>query len=162
MKNESIGNFIFGTDGKGRDDLIVSDRGRRISELSEAKLEKEYLYMNGGNVFNFTIKTIPALVNNTLKDAGLSLEDVDYFVFHQANLYILEHLRKKIGIKKEKFCVSLKNFGNTVSCTIPMALEVAIREGNVRKGDKVMLVGFGTGLSWAANIMCLEGDYLNV
>jgi 3-oxoacyl-[acyl-carrier-protein] synthase-3 len=85
--------------------------------------------------------------------AGKNLDDIDLFVFHQANQYMLEHLRKKIGIPPEKFCIAMRDCGNTVSSTIPVALKRSEEEGRLREGQLVMLVGFGVGYSWGANLV---------
>jgi len=109
--------------------------------------------MNGAEIFNFTIETVPATTRSLLEKSGKTIDDIDMFIFHQANKFMLESLRKKIKIPEEKFCINNEHYGNTVSSTIPMALEIELEKGNVKKGDVVMLVGFGVGLSWAATIV---------
>jgi 3-oxoacyl-[acyl-carrier-protein] synthase-3 len=106
------------------------------------------LYMDGAEIFNFTIKVAPASVGAILDKSGLGMDDVDLFVFHQANSYMLEHLRTKLGIPVEKFPILMANSGNTVSGTIPIALADAERSGILRSGMRVLLLGFGVGLSW--------------
>jgi 3-oxoacyl-[acyl-carrier-protein] synthase-3 len=155
-----IGPFVYGTDGSGYHNLIVPVGGCRNkrTRVSSAPKEdsfgsvrsRENLYMNGPEIFNFTIKTVPVAVENILKKSGLDLESVDHVVFHQANDYMLKHLRKKIGISEDKFYVNLKDCGNTVSASIPIALKMAVDEKKIASGDKIMLVGFGVGYSWAA------------
>jgi 3-oxoacyl-[acyl-carrier-protein] synthase-3 len=144
-----IFNFVFGTDGSGSNNLIV--RGGATKEIQNIA---PTLYMNGAEIFNFTNYSVPILVSNTLKENGMEMEDIDYFVFHQANMYMLEHLRKKIGIPKEKFIVDMENFGNTVSTTIPIVLANKINLlVNQLVNKKIMLVGFGVGYSWGAVII---------
>lgn len=159
---QNIGEFVLGTDGSGYKDLITKNGAFRNSYDPEAK-EIAYgdlniytdnnLYMNGPEIFNFTIDNIPNLVNETLQKNNLRLEDVDYYVFHQANAFMLNFLRKKIGIPKDKFFINLKETGNTVSCTIPIALKEIRSNGILPDPSKVMLVGFGVGLSLAATIV---------
>ncbi|MDI1310856.1 ketoacyl-ACP synthase III [Prosthecobacter sp.] len=148
----SIGPFVYGTDGRGAEHLIVRAGGQRMPDAITAadKPGPQNLSMNGPAVFNFTLETVPACVAQLCERAGITPDDVDLFVFHQANAYMLEHLRQKIGIPAEKFAVCIKDCGNTVSATIPIALHDALKKGQLRSGMKVMLVGFGVGLSWGA------------
>lgn len=133
-----IGPFVFGTDGRGKEHLIVAG---------------EHLHMNGPEVFSFTLRAVPPAVGALLARAGRSMADVDLFVFHQANRYMLEHLRDKLGIPPEKFVVALSDCGNTVSSTIPIALKEAAGAGALPPGRLVMLVGFGVGYSWGATLV---------
>jgi len=114
----------------------------------------DYLYMNGTEIFNFTLESVPILVDNVLKNNNLQKKDVDLFVFHQANKYMLNFLRKKIKISEDKFYYCLDNYGNTVSSTIPVALKEAQKE-NVLQGN-VLLAGFGVGYSWGACLLSLD------
>ncbi len=158
-----LGPFIYGTDGKGAVNLIVPSGGMRRPRTSETALEAEdesgnvrsadHLFMDGAEIFNFTLTAVPKSVNALLDKAGLSLDAVDLFVFHQANRYMLEHLRKRMKIPVEKFQVSMAHCGNTVSSTIPIALKHALAEGRLREGSVVMLVGFGVGYSWGATLL---------
>jgi 3-oxoacyl-[acyl-carrier-protein] synthase-3 len=162
---DCIGPFVLGTDGRGAQELIVPAGGHRMPLSPGTAVEKDdgsgnirsdqNLFMNGAEIFNFTIRTVPAVVSQLLQKAGMELEEVDFFVFHQANKFMLDHLRKKLRIPPEKFCINMESYGNTVSSTIPMALEIARAQGQVRTGDKVMLVGFGVGYSWAATMLNL-------
>ncbi|RYE23196.1 MAG: 3-oxoacyl-ACP synthase, partial [Sphingobacteriales bacterium] len=113
----------------------------------------QYLYMNGPELFNFTIESVPSLVAEVLEKHKVSMSDIDLFVFHQANKYMLDYLRKKIDIPAEKFHLHLESCGNTVSSTIPIAIYEAMKEGKVKNGDKVLVAGFGVGYSWGATII---------
>ena len=159
---EHILKFVLGTDGKGMNNLIIPNGGARnkYNENEEAEADdsgnyrtKNDLYMNGPEIFNFTIKAIPPLVTKTLEKNNLKLEDIDYFIFHQANKYMLDYLRKKIKIPIEKFYNNMQETGNTVSATIPIALKDCLENGTVKEGDKVLLCGFGVGYSWGATIL---------
>lgn len=135
----------FGADGSGAKHLC-------LKEMGGAKK----LYMNGAEVFAFTIKKIPALVDALLKKAHLMQGDIDYYVFHQANDYMLEHIRIKLGIDSNKFISGkILSTGNTVSNTIPLVLEQLCDEGVLKSGQTIMLVGFGVGLSWAGLTLSL-------
>jgi 3-oxoacyl-[acyl-carrier-protein] synthase-3 len=158
-----FGPFVYGTDGSGGENLIVPAGGMRkpsARETPEPVKDKsgnirtaEDLYMNGGEIFTFTIDVVPKCVERLLAKAGLAVPDIDLFVFHQANKYMLEHLRKRIKIPPEKFLIAMADSGNTVSSTIPIALECAQSRGMLREGAKLMLVGFGVGYSWGATIV---------
>lgn len=158
-----IGPFAYGTDGRGGKNLMVPTGGLRIMRTDEsAKTIKDEngnlrsqdnLYMNGPEIFTFTLLRVPALVKEILAVSGKSMEEIDLFVFHQANKFMLENLRKKIKIPEDKFFMSFKNYGNTVSSTIPIALKDAQSEGKLKSGDLVMLVGFGVGYSWGATLI---------
>ena len=157
----ALGPFVFGTDGAGAPNLIVPTGGMR-KPRTDAPVETadqdgnardgDSLFMDGGEVFNFTLHRIPKLVEDVLKKAHLTADDVDLFVFHQANHYVLEALRKKMKLPAEKVYEFMSNCGNTVSATIPIALSEAFASGRVAHGTRVMLVGFGVGYSWAGCI----------
>ncbi len=154
QKDEAKENFqfILGTDGSGYDNLIVRNGGgrNRINKEDEAG---NCLYMNGQNIFIFTIEKIPALVKEILEKNNLTKNDVDYYIFHQANAHILRRQREILEIPEEKFYINLEKYGNTVSSTIPIALKDALETGKVKRGEKIMLIGFGVGLSWGATIV---------
>lgn len=154
----SIGDFIFGTDGSGAENLIVKNGGMRHSNSLEKDRIDEFgnisndnnLYMNGSEIFNFTSDSIPRLTDEILRKSGLKLQEVDLFIFHQANRYMLNHIRKKIGISEDKFFISMENCGNTVSSTIPIAMYHAIDQGKFSQINNCVIEGFGVGYSWAA------------
>lgn len=150
--NEQIHEFELGTDGKGSDNLIVRRGGMRPCNTDSIE---NYLYMNGPEIFNFTLDVIPDLVERVLLKNNLSLSSIDYCIFHQANKFILEYLRKKMRIDPGKFYLDMLQTGNTVSVTIPIALKDCYKSGLVKSGDKVLLVGFGVGYSWGATIISI-------
>lgn len=151
--------FELGTDGAGGDNLIVKNGGLKHPNQNGEDNFDEFLnirndnnlFMNGSEIFNFTGQSVPPLVNTVLSKNSLSKEDIGLFIFHQANSFMLNHLRKKIGLPEDKFYINMKEFGNTVSSTIPIALKEAIKENKV-KGN-VLLAGFGVGYSWGACIL---------
>lgn len=154
-----IGEFVFGTDGSGAENLIVKEGGMRFPTAnSNSDVMDEYgnvhntknLFMNGPEIFNFTGEFIPKLTNAILEKSKLNMEDVDLFVFHQANKYMLNYLRKKIKIPSEKFFIGMENCGNTVSSTIPIAMHDALKLDEFKNVKNVFIEGFGVGYSWAA------------
>lgn len=156
-----IGNFSLGTDGSGAENLIIKTGGARFPEKQNdltfdengAPHSSDYLFMNGSEIFTFTLDNVPPLVKDTLERNGLEKENIDLFVFHQANKYMLDFLRKKIKIAPEHFYNCLANYGNTVSNTIPIALRDALDDGSIQKDSKVMLAGFGVGYSWGGVVL---------
>lgn len=144
----SLGPFVYGTDGSGGRHLSAEGGGLR-SPLAPTTC----LQMNGPEIFNFTLDAVPAAVKSLLTKASLTHDDVDLYVFHQANAFMLEHLRQTMNLPAEKFFLHLEHTGNTVSSTIPIALKAALEEGRLKPGMRVMLVGFGVGLSWAATLL---------
>src|ERR1051325_11700803 len=138
--NHRLHSFVFGTDGSGAADSRPAKR-------------PECLFMNGPEIFNFTLKVVPQLIKDILARAQLQPEQIDLFVFHQANAYMLEHLRRKLKIPQARFELCLEDCGNTVSVTIPLALERDLKAGRIRPGMKILLAGFGVGLSWAGCIL---------
>jgi 3-oxoacyl-[acyl-carrier-protein] synthase-3 len=157
-----IGPFIFGTDGAGAKSLIVETGGSRTPRTAETSVEtidssgnvrsRDNLYMDGAAVMNFALREVPRSAQALREQAGIGIDDVDFYVLHQANQFMLEALRKKLGISSEKLPLFYKTVGNTVSSTIPLVLNEMI-QANTFYGRKIMLIGFGVGLSWAACIL---------
>lgn len=159
-----IGKFEKGSDGSGADCLIVKNgAARNIRKSGNEEIDSEgnikrddYFYMNGNTVFNFTIDRVPLLLDNTLKYNELTKDDIDYFVFHQANKFMLNTLRKICKLPKDKFYVNIENTGNTTSSTIPLALKDCIENNIIKSCDKVLIAGFGVGLSWAGTVLTFK------
>jgi len=154
-----IGNFSLGTDGSGYDKLIVK-RGafrnpQKVEDLasddSGNPVFPNHLYMDGPEIFNFTLENVPKIVNKTLVVNGLTKSKIDLYVFHQANRFTLDFLQNIMEIDNEKFYHCLSEVGNTDSSTIPIALIAAMKE-NVLSGN-VLIAGFGVGLSWGGCIL---------
>jgi len=161
-EGEHIGEFVLGTDGSGYKNLIVPNGGLRnrydpnakeIDDGSGSIRTNNNLYMNGPEIFNFTIKAVPKVVSETLKMNNTTLNEIDYVIFHQSNKYMNEYLRKKINIPKNKFCENLLYKGNTVSNTIPIAIKDSLEADIIKRNDRVLLVGFGVGYSWGGTII---------
>jgi len=156
-----IMDFSLGTDGKGADKLIVKTGGvRHPLKMNDLQFDEsgnptssDYIFMDGSEIFNFTLEMVPVLVEETLKKNHTDQSDIDLFIFHQANKYMLNFLRKKIKIPEEKFFYYMDKVGNTVSSTIPIALSEALKENKIQTGQNVLLAGFGVGYSWAGTII---------
>jgi len=158
----SIKKFKYGTDGSGFDKLIVKNSGQNFEDaLNEDVYDEEgnfvsnddFLYMNGREIFNFTAFEVPKLVEDTLKENALTMSDISRVIFHQANAYMLDFIRKRCNIDKDIFFVSMDDVGNTVSSTIPIAFRRLIDENKLKKGNKILLSGFGVGLSMGGVVL---------
>lgn len=156
-----IGECSLGTDGSGAQNLMVKSGGFRHPESyndfkSDEKgliTSSDHLYMNGAEIFSFTQDKVPIMVEETLLKNNLRQEDIDLFVFHQANKQMLDFLRRKIKIEEEKFYYCIADYGNTVSSTISIALREAITDKTISNGSKVLIAGFGVGYSWGGTVI---------
>jgi len=158
-KNESM-TFHFATDGNGYDAIIIPDGGYRnpfkIDSLKYDEIEpgisrnKLQTVLNGMDVFSFGISKAPQTVKKIMEYLDISIEDVDYFTFHQANLFMNEKIRKKLKLSEEQVPYSLKNYGNTSSASIPLTLITELKENLKTKKLKHIACGFGVGLSWGS------------
>ncbi len=154
-----IGEFSLGTDGKGSNSLIVQSgaarnkdkKGDLTFDENNNPYSSDYLYMDGKAIFDFTADAVPKMVENVLVKNHTNLSKIDLVVFHQANKYMINYLRKLLEIDKEKFYICLENVGNTVSSTIPIALYEAQNEGKLH--GEVLIAGFGVGFSFGATIL---------
>lgn len=156
-----IGEFVFGTDGSGADHLIVKTGASRQKEKTGQFVQDDeghtwyddYLYMNGGAIFNFTLEAVPTMVGQLLEKNKLQKDEIDYYIFHQANKFMLNTIRKVCALPKDKFYINLEETGNTVSSTVLMGLKDCQDKGMVKEGMRVMVTGFGVGLSWGGTVL---------
>lgn len=156
-----IGKFVLGTDGNGADHLIVKSgaaRQKQPTGVSSTDVEghtryDDYLYMNGGAIFNFTLDTVPAMITALLKKNNKSKDNIDFYIFHQANKFMLDTIRKVCALPKDKFYNNLENTGNTVSSTVLIGLKDCMNNDIIKKGMNIMIAGFGVGLSWGGTIL---------
>jgi len=157
-----IGEFVFGTDGSGAEKLIVRTGCSRHPEKMGTVGNDEggyvnapdYLYMDGSGIFNFTLNAVPAMIKQVLEKNKMTESEINEYIFHQANKFMLSTIRKICHIDKDKFYIDLENTGNTVSSTIPIALKDYLSRGG--DADTIMLAGFGVGLSWSGTIISKE------
>lgn len=164
----SIGEFVLGTDGKGAHNLIIPAGGLAQPKTIETSMEKEdqsgnmrseeNLYMNGPEIYAFTLRTVPDLISETLAKNNLTMEQIDYVVLHQANKLVLTSLRDKLDIPDEKFCIDVEELGNTVSSTIPIAIKRAMTRvpDKFHPGSKILIAGFGVGYSWGGTVITMN------
>merc|ERR550537_91013 len=114
--------------------------------------------MNGREVYTFATRSVPVVLKEALANAGMTADDVDWLLLHQANIRIMETVAKKLGIPMEKVLSNLDEYGNTSAGSIPLALDEAVRSGKVKEGDIVATAGFGAGLSWGSAILRWGGQ----
>lgn len=160
--NEHFGEFLFGTDGSGYDKLIVKNGCSRNPFDNVAQefiygtnnvYTDNHLYMNGPEVFNFTNEVIPNFTKEVLNKNKIEIEQVNQFIFHQANAFMLNFMRKRLKIPEDNFFIDLEDGGNTVSCTIPIALKKYSLNFKENELKTIAVIGFGVGLSWAGGII---------
>jgi len=152
--------FELGTDGRGRDRLIVPAGSfrRPHTDLTQRRTEREGgamrsdedLFMDGAEVFSFAIREVASLIKNVLSHADWSKESLDALILHQANEFILQHLAKRLGLPREKVPSTLENYGNTSSASIPLTMVVSLGERLKVSAQRLVLAGFGVGWSWGA------------
>jgi len=162
--NACIQDFVFGTDGDGEKSLWVERSGTRepadVAWLSQHenlpnKLVAGRLHMSSSKIFLFAFRRVPKLIEAILNKHQVRKEDVDYFVLHQANGTMLNFLRKRMKIPEEKFIICIEQTGNTVSASIPLAMKLQMDKKKFKKGDTILVAGFGIGYSWGGTLLKL-------
>ncbi|MGD8779541.1 MAG: ketoacyl-ACP synthase III [Ignavibacteria bacterium] len=171
-RGEKFGESYFSINSDGsRHSLIKIDGGgyrnpSSIETIKEKVVDEygnirsdEHGYMNGADVFNFLIREVPKDIKLTLEKSKIEKESIDYFVFHQANNYMNNYLTKKLKLDKEKVPMSIEKFGNTSSVSIPLTIVTQLHD-KLNGNKKLLLSGFGVGLSWATSIINLSNCYI--
>jgi len=146
--------FSHHTDGAGYRDMIIPAGGFRTRFSQD--LREHFVKMNGANVFAFTLKRVPALVEETLSFSGASKQEIDYFIFHQSNRFIIRHLAKKLELDLKKVPMTLAEFGNTGGPSIPLTITQCMLGRRMDRDFRLMLLGYGVGLSWSSALVTLE------
>ena len=149
-----VGASRYGSDATGAENLIVPNSGMKGATGQVTRDASMPVFeMDGNQVFNFSVMVVPGHIQEVLDDCGLEMDDIDLFVFHQPNEFMLKHLRRKLRISEERFVIHMSETGNTVASTVPLALEAAIQAGRVQPGMRVLLTAFGTGYSWGSVLL---------
>jgi len=143
--------FYLGADGAGGELIILPGGGSRLPASYETvERGQHYLQMNGREVYKFAVRVIPRAIEEAAERAGLGLDEIDWFIPHQANIRIIDAAAERLGQPREKFYVNVERFGNTSSASVPVALYEAVRSGRLQPGQLAVLVAFGGGLTWAS------------
>jgi 3-oxoacyl-[acyl-carrier-protein] synthase-3 len=146
--------FLLGADGSGAKYIGVPAGGTRMpvtEDVLEQRLNK--FYMDGPKVWEFAVATAPRIIQDMLSKNGLTVDDLDCIILHQANLRMIEKIMDIVGLPFEKTVTTVETYGNTAAASVPITLQKAFAEGKLRPGSKVMLVSFGGGLSWGAALL---------
>ncbi len=152
-EEEGIIESFCKTDAKKYECLVAPSNDLNNPFIKNHIKNEKYLKMDGQEVFKFATTTIVNSIKEVLEKANMTIDEIDYIVPHQANIRIIEHSAKKLKIDKEKFYTNLENYGNTSAASIPIALHELNEKKNLKKGDKIILVGFGGGLTFGATII---------
>jgi 3-oxoacyl-[acyl-carrier-protein] synthase-3 len=143
--------FYLGADGAGGSLIALPAGGSRMPASYETvEREQHFLQMNGREVYKFAVRIIPRAIEEAARRAGLQLDEIDWFIPHQANIRIIDAAAERLGQPREKFYVNVERFGNTSSASVPVALYEAVRSGRIRPGHRAVMVAFGGGLTWAS------------
>ena len=146
--------FELGGDGSGGNLLNLPAGGSRLPASEKTIRERlHYVHMSGREVFKFAVRVMGNATEEALAKAGLSKEDIDFLVPHQANIRIIDSAVKRLGLTEDKVVVNLDRYGNMSSASIPVALDEAVERGLIKKGDTMVLCGFGGGLTWGATVL---------
>jgi 3-oxoacyl-[acyl-carrier-protein] synthase-3 len=150
--------FELGADGAGGMELFMPAGGsRRPASAETVAAGEHYVKMNGREVYKFATRVLPSSAKAVLEASGRSIADIDLYVPHQANLRIIEHAARKLGIEEERVFVNVDRYGNTSSASIPLALCEARAEGRLKKGTLVLMTGMGAGLTWGSSVITWTG-----
>lgn len=148
--------FVLGSDGSGAEHLILPGGGSAAPPTHETIDEGlQYLRMNGQQVFRFATRILGKALKQAIQQAGLTVDDIDLFIPHQANKRIIDSAARYVGLPEEKVFVNIDRYGNTSAASIPIALTEALEQGRIRTGDTLAFVAFGAGLTWAASVVKL-------
>lgn len=160
---EGLGEFVFGADGSGYNHIIIKDGREQHPFNAESFIDKVDengnvycdggFYMNGEKIMRFILRTVPDLINEVLEKNGNTIEEIDLFVLHQANNFLNAQIPKLLKVSPDKFYNNIIFTGNTVQATIPIALKAAMNEGKIKPGSRVLVAGFGVGLSWSGTVI---------
>lgn len=145
---------VLGADGTGADLLALPAGGsKEPANPDTITNRRHYINMNGNEVFKFAVRILEEAARKAVEKANLTIEDVDFIIPHQANIRIIDAAIKRLKFPREQVVVNLDKYGNMSSASIPVALDEAYRDKKIKKGDKLILVGFGAGLTWGANLL---------
>lgn len=166
----SASSYSLNSDGSGYQAIIKEAGGYRIPTSRETLIEKEredgsfrndeHARMDGPAVFDFTITQVPRDIKNIMQFTGNSIDDIDYYIFHQANLFIIKHISKKLKIPMEKIPLTLEKYGNLSSASLPLTIVSELKDAFKNGAKTVLMTAFGVGLSWASAVMNIDNPHI--
>ncbi|MBX2859648.1 MAG: ketoacyl-ACP synthase III [Vampirovibrio sp.] len=143
----------LGVDGSKGAELTLHTSAQNCPLVKPREPGNNYVYMNGREMFKFAVNTVPMTIRSIVDKAGMTLDDLDHVVLHQANIRILQAMNEKMGIPEEKLIVNLQKYGNTSAASVPLALNEAVLDGRVKQGDVLAMCGFGAGAAWGTTVL---------
>lgn len=152
-EGDQLLSMVQGSDGAGG--MALKCNNRSVSNLFHQVAAEHYSYteMNGSEVYKFAVRTVPNSIGEALEKADVQVDDVKFFLLHQANMRIIESVAKRLGQPREKFPTNLQECGNISAASVPVLLDQVYKDGMIHKGDKIVLAGFGAGLTWGACVI---------
>ena len=154
VRREEEGIFVFDQGSDGVKGKVLSCKARLVNNLLvQQGHEPDYVHMDGQEVYKFAVRQVPACIQDALEKANLTVDDIDHFVLHQANIRIIESVAKRLKVDISKFPVNLERVANMSAATIPVLLDELNRDGKLHKGEKIVLSGFGAGLTYGACVL---------
>lgn len=154
LRRDTVGILSFNQASDGAKGMVLAGKNRTNNNpFAETSKELDYIHMDGGEVYKFAVSTVPSCIHDALREAGLTAEDIKYFVLHQANLRIIHSVAKRLKLSEDKFPISLDRCGNISAASVPILLDQIEKEGKLQKGDKIVMAGFGGGLTWGATVL---------
>jgi len=156
QETDDQAHYVMHTDGSGYGGLIIRGGGFRNPNPDDPS--DRHVFMDGAGIFNFTIKRVPKLIEDTFNLCEGSVDSFDQFIFHQSNRFIMKHLMKKAGLPEEKVAFTLEKYGNTGGSSIPLTITEGINRSDTNAAMDIMVLGYGVGLSWASATAHLPAD----
>jgi 3-oxoacyl-[acyl-carrier-protein] synthase-3 len=154
IENNGFLNSFLGSDGSGAKHLEMKAGGSKYpASIETVQNRNHYLTMNGKEIYKFAVDIIPKCIENVIKGTDVTHDQIDYLIPHQANVRIIEGAAKRINLSMDKVHINLDKYGNTSSGTIPIALDEALKNKKIKKGDNIVLIGFGGGLTWGSALI---------
>lgn len=156
VRREDTGKGLLAFDqgSDGANGMVLACKNRENNNpLVQAPILTDYVHMDGQAVYKFAVSTVPASIKKVVEQAGLAMEEIDYFILHQANIRIIQSVAKRLKVSEEKFPISLDHCGNISAGSVPILLDEINRKGLLKKGNKIVLSGFGGGLTWGSAVV---------
>lgn len=154
VKADETGLMKFTQGADGSKGMVLACKNRQNNNpLVQTTTQPDYVYMDGQEVYKFAVSTVPASIRKVLDEAGLDVSDIKYFLLHQANIRIIQSVAKRLKVDLDRFPTTLEHCGNISAASVPILLDEVNKKGMLQRGDKIVMAGFGAGLTWSASVM---------